>query len=429
MRRLIGATVAAIVVSLAVGASAATAAPPTADPQAAADFGAGWLSRELTPQGFVASPTDDSKPDYVNTANAVVAFAAAGVARRQAEAALAYLEANVEQAIQSQGADAPGSIAAVILAADSLGSDVRDFGGVDLVARLLATQQTSGGDAGLFGSQDPTFDGAFRQGLSLLALDAAGEANAAGTEWLVDQQCSEGGWMAYRAETTTPCPPPSPETFTGPDSNSTAVALSALLAHDADPTADALGFLEETQGTDGGWAYIPASAQPSDPNSTALVIQALLAAGVDPAGDARFQQSGGDAFERLLSFQLGCEAGEDAGAFFFPAPGSEPAANVLATVQAVPAAAGETLPLGASQLSEEQPSVPCAAPGPRAEPRSPVPAAPSGSVAGSTSGADTARDTLPATGPSSAGDLGVAALVLLFAGVVVVWVTRQAQLR
>ena len=44
------------------------------------------------------------------------------------------------------------------------------FGGTNLVARLLATQRTTGTDAGLFGAQDPTFDGAYRQGLALAAL-------------------------------------------------------------------------------------------------------------------------------------------------------------------------------------------------------------------------------------------------------------------
>ena len=45
-----------------------------------------------------------------------------------------------------------------------MGRNPRTFGGTNLVARLEATVQPSG----LFGVQDATFDGAFRQGLSLL---------------------------------------------------------------------------------------------------------------------------------------------------------------------------------------------------------------------------------------------------------------------
>ena len=414
--------VVAAAAALAIGVSPALAEPPTDDPDAAADFGAGWLSREVTAEGFVPSPTDASQPDYTNTANAVLAFAAAGVAANQAEAALDYLEAHLDEAVQVGGADAPGPLATLILAVDALGDDPRNFAGEDLVQRLLDTQQTEGNDAGLFGSQDPTFDGAFRQGLSLMALASVGVSNDAAVQWLVEQQCGDGGWTAYRADTAVPCPPRSPSTFTGPDSNSTAAALRGLAGNLAEPVQRAVAFLESTQGTDGGWAYIPAPEQESDPNSTALVIQALIAADIDPAADARFDETDGDPFTRLLSFQLGCEAAEDAGAFFFPLSGSEPTPNVLATVQAVPAAAGEAFPIDDAQLTTDQPSVPCAFPGPRAEPRSPVPTAPA------TQGGETARDTIPATGPatSTTGDLVGAAIVLLLAGVLIRTVVRPA---
>ena len=419
-RRIVAGAAAAA--ALVLGVSPALAEPPTGDPAFAADAGAGWLSRELTAEGFIPSPTDASQPDYANTANAVLAFAAAGVAKNQAEAALGYLEAHVDEAVQVGGADAPGSLATPILAVDALGGDPRSFGGEDLVERLLATQQTEGDDAGLFGSQDPSFDGVYRQGLSLMALAAVGVDNDAAAQWLVEQQCDDGGWTAYRADTTVPCPPPSPSTFTGPDSNSTAVALSGLEAAGAEPTEDAVAFLEATQSTDGGWAYIPADDQQSDPNSTALVIQALVAVGVDPAADPRFDAQAGDPITRLLSFQLGCEAAEDAGAFFFPIAGSDPAPNVLATVQAVPAAAGEAFPLDSPSLTTEQPSVPCRPPGPHAEPRSPVPAATDAQ------GADVARDLLPATGPapSTTGELVGAAVVLLLAGLLVSAVVRPS---
>lgn len=433
IRRFFAAAAAAgtLLIGSGTALAPAFAAPPTTDPATAADFAAHWLVKELTPEGFVPSQTDASQPDYGNTAYAVLALASAGLAHDQAASALDYLAAHLDEAVQSGGADAPGALATLILAVDAFGSDPRNFGGSDLVARLLATQRTAGADAGLFGTQDPQFDGAYRQGLALMALAAAGVDNDLGEQWLAEQQCAGGGWTAYRADPAVPCTPTDPATFTGPDSNSTAVALSGLSAAGvAAPAAGAVGFLESTQGTDGGWAYMPAPDQASDPNSTALVIQALLAAGADPVADTRFDESGGDPMTRLLSFQLGCDAGEDAGAFFFPSPGTEPTANVLATVQAAPAAALESFPLDVPPMSTDQPPAPCPTSGPGTQPTSPgAPAAPGAPAVAE--GDEVARDTLPATGPepSSTGDLLGAAFVLIVAGLLVRSVVKPAAKR
>jgi hypothetical protein len=67
------------------------------------------------------------------------------------------------------------------------------------------------------------------------------------------------------------------------DSNSTAIALMALIAVGVD-TADTKGlvYLRTQQVDDGGFVYSTAWGSTSDPDSDSLVLQALLAAGVDP---------------------------------------------------------------------------------------------------------------------------------------------------
>lgn len=50
----------------------------------------------------------------------------------------------------------------------------------------------------LHGSGDPTYDGAFRQGLALLALASVNNDDPDGEAWLTDQQCDTGSWVAYQ---------------------------------------------------------------------------------------------------------------------------------------------------------------------------------------------------------------------------------------
>jgi hypothetical protein len=86
------------------------------------------------------------------------------------------------------------------------------------------------------------------------------------------------------------------------------------------------------------------------------VIQTLLDEGQDP-GSASWAVSGSTPYSALASFQLGCSApAANRGAFFYPGS-TKP--SVIATVQAVPAAAGKTLPVSASLLSLANPTVTC----------------------------------------------------------------------
>jgi len=184
-RLLASALICVGVVAAAAPAAAATphvaphsAAPTPLEHARSGEQGAAWLASRLTPGGYLPSQTTPGQADIVATANTVLALASAGDLTT-ANRVLVYLEGHVDQYVVTSGADGPGQLSLLILDAHALGVDPHSFGGTDLVARLLATQRTSGPDAGLFGAQDPTFDGAYRQGLSLSALAAEAHSELA----------------------------------------------------------------------------------------------------------------------------------------------------------------------------------------------------------------------------------------------------------
>lgn len=130
-------------------------------------------------------------------------------------------------------------------------------------------------DAGLFGSQDPTYDGVYRQSYALLGLAATGtRAPRVSIEWLRSQQCADGSFVAYRADIAEPCPVPDPVAYTGPDTNSTSLAALALLEHgEARAARRAIDWLTRIQLPGGGWGYVEDS--PADSTSTALSLEAI----------------------------------------------------------------------------------------------------------------------------------------------------------
>jgi hypothetical protein len=217
-----------------------------------------------------------------------------------------------------------GQAANLVMAAIAGGRNPRHFAGEDLVAALTAPPPTpvAGSVAGIFG------DDLFDHGLVLIALVAAGETVPdAALDPIRAAQAENGGW-AYDG-TTDP---------DAADSNTTALIIQALVAtgHSDDPMVDrALSFLHTLQAPDGsGFAYQAGDPLQTDANSTALVVQALVAAGEDLTFP-----DWGDAMAALLRFQTS-EGG-------FRYLGGDTAANLFATVQAMPAVAGLPLPVAA----------------------------------------------------------------------------------
>ncbi|MFY1676705.1 prenyltransferase/squalene oxidase repeat-containing protein [Streptomyces sp. WMMC905] len=99
--------------------------------------GAAHLLEETAEEGVLMSALGgaEPRPDYGNTADAVVALAAQGGAALAEEPLRRLREDGPDWAAES----GPAAWAQLILAAHAAGGDPRDFGGVDLVARLNAT--------------------------------------------------------------------------------------------------------------------------------------------------------------------------------------------------------------------------------------------------------------------------------------------------
>lgn len=208
--------------------------------------------------------------------------------------------------------------------------------------------------AGLYGKGDPTYDGVWRQGLSLLALHTQGVTPAdSAISWLTGQQCADGGFPSYNPNPAKACAP------AAEDSNATSAAVQALVAlggHDA-AVGKAVAWFRTVQNKDGGWSYNPGT--PSDGNSTGLVVSALAAAKTDPATVAKGGRTGLDG---LHSFQLGCTAAKaDRGGFAYqPDKSGKLAADGLASAQAALAAGSGFLPVAApGQVTAAPTAVAC----------------------------------------------------------------------
>ncbi|HXF64028.1 MAG TPA: prenyltransferase/squalene oxidase repeat-containing protein [Caldilineaceae bacterium] len=162
----------------------------------------------------------------------------------------------------------------------------------------------------------------------ILGTLALGEpAPAESVSYLLDLALPEGGWEWSPGW--------------GRDTNSTALAIQALIAAGEPVTASAvmsgLAYLKSAQLEGGGFSYDPAAdwGNVADANSTAYVLQALAAAGMDPRG-GEWRANGAGPVDFLLSVQSAD------GGFVWQA--GQPV-NLSATVQAIPALLGRAYPL------------------------------------------------------------------------------------
>lgn len=216
-----------------------------------------------------------------------------------------------------QSAAAAGKLALGIAAADQ---DPRSFGGVDLVARLHAVYVPA---TGAFGVN--TMD----QSWAMLGLAASGApVPAAAVQRLASQANADGGW-GWAAGVAS-------------DVDSTALAVQALRAAGAAPTAPAivaaLDYLHSVQQTNDNGGFAASPAQPwgvdSNTNSTVFAVQGILAAGQDPLS-ATWSITHTTPITFLLGQQL------PSGAFVYVAP----PADLFATQQVAPGLMGKPFPL------------------------------------------------------------------------------------
>jgi hypothetical protein len=259
----------------------------------AANEGAGWLANHMVKTTVAGSPAgyevySGTTPDLGITADTALAMEATGQTA-QLPRILTYLEHNISAYVDIPASrttrayvDA-GHVALLILVSKATGTEAQ-FATASLLSELRSLQQTSGPDTGLFGLNDPTYDGVFRTALSLQALAAEGASSSTpavqtGLRWMLAQQCSSGGFTPDVA--VNPCNG-SPSNYQGPDTNTTAQALLALAAtHQpriaGSPAAKAVAWLASLESSAATFPFYPGSKP--DSNSTAIVSVALTAAG------------------------------------------------------------------------------------------------------------------------------------------------------
>ncbi|MFG3287097.1 prenyltransferase/squalene oxidase repeat-containing protein [Streptomyces sp. NPDC048111] len=214
------------------------------------------------------------------------------------------------------------------------------LGGTAPAAFADGTPSPAAVPPGLYGAKDPTYDGVFRQSLAFLAQQKADVRPAdQAVAWLTGQQCADGAFMSFRADTGKACD------AAKLDTNATSAAVQALgaLGGHSDAVKKGIGWLKSVQQDDGGWPYTPGMGG-SDANSTAIVIGALAAAGEKPA-DVKSAKAGKTPFDALLTFALPCDDPAGAGAFAFqPDPKTQKLyANADATAAAVTGSLGKGL--------------------------------------------------------------------------------------
>lgn len=274
-----------------------------------------WLRTQQQPDGGFASQSGDSEPGI--TADAALAFAAAGIDPDLVAAGgpsiIDYL-----RTVAGDYADTPVGAAKLTLVAVASGVDPRDFGGIDLLARLTAHFDTA---TGLF---DPQI---VNHAFAVMALAAARQpVPAAAVNALIDAQAIDGGWSSLPEQGSRRS-----------DSRATALAIQALVAageRGSTAVDRGIGYLLAAQTDDGSFvaqvgAQVPAVG---DATSSAFAIQAMLAAGERATLDT--VAAGMAALERLQN---------DSGAL--RAWADEPGDNLPVTAQAVPALALQPLPV------------------------------------------------------------------------------------
>ncbi len=315
LRRAVLTTSAATLLGLSAMAPLSAASPTPAQRAAS------WLVSQA-PNGVFGSPPAIS---VAQTASFALAVGTNPSARRTALKGLRSMWVNAPSLANSVSND-PGALALWIMVAHAYGVNPRHFSSVDLVAKLLATLQgSSSATPGLFGSADPTYDGTYRQGLSLVALKAAGVgAPSSAVRWLTQQRCPNGGFSSDVA--VNPCSG-RPADYQGADLNATALGIAGLKAAGVSNALATTTFVKANQHRDGGWGFFP--GDPSDPSSTGLMLAALHS--LSSPTFATLVTKGQNS---MKSFQLG------SGGFAYPGSNT---ADVLSSIQGLIGLQGKTL--------------------------------------------------------------------------------------
>lgn len=287
-----------------VGALGLSTAPAVlAEPHhaPAADASARWLAEEIQPDGSLPGPFGTT-PDWGLTIDALIALEATGAAPSAARTIRQAVADNVAayNSYAGWGGDPDvrigGATAKILYAAVISGADPTDFGGFDMRAETLGLIQGPEGGAheGRISDRDTGTDNSntFGQSLGVMGLARSGGVPQEAVDFLVRQQCSEGGFRLSPDQFGTPGATCDDAENPVLDPDSTGMAVQALLAAadvGAEGAAQAaeLGadWLEDVQRQDGSFGGSGPTAA-SNTNSTGLAAQALAATERDEAADA-----------------------------------------------------------------------------------------------------------------------------------------------
>ncbi|MFI8420420.1 hypothetical protein [Streptomyces sp. NPDC085479] len=284
-----GTFLAAVLIASGTGAVAAPQPAAAAD---AARWQAGELDAGAIPAMFAGS-------DWGLTIDTLVALKATGVDEEAADAIVATLKTHVRDYNSNDawggkpGHRVSGATAKLLYAAVVAGEDPTKFGEFDL--RQETVDLIAGPSAGLENGRlkDKIVEGSetantFGQSLAVLGLARSGDVPQNTVDFLIDQQCSAGGFRlypyAFGSDTVTgDCDAQGAEAVLDPDS--TAMAVQALLAaadDGAEGAAEAAekggAWLATIQNPDGSLNGSGPTDFPNS-NSTGLGGQALAATG------------------------------------------------------------------------------------------------------------------------------------------------------
>lgn len=217
---------------------------------------ADWLEAQQRPSGgFAASAERD--PGVEMTSWAMLGLAAAGRnpldVVKGGKSPVDFLRRHLGEVEDA------GDVARTILALSAAGADPRDFGGENLVARLLAQRRESGSYQGWPATS----------AYAVLALRAAGaeDATPKTVAWLRQVQGEEGGWGNEPKQQST-------AEITG--------AVLQVLSPGSKAGDRALAYLRKAKRPNGGFA--PGKNLSANAQATSWASQGLLAAGKDPVG-------------------------------------------------------------------------------------------------------------------------------------------------
>lgn len=375
-------------VALLLSTIGAGLAAPTEDPTEAA---AGWLTTQLADgERVTVQFGEDVFDSHGPTADVLIALAAAGVASGTiADIAAWFDQESTVAAYTGDGADEvyAGATGKLLVVVATIDGDPNDFGDRDLVAQLVGLRQPDGrfSDTSAFGD----FSSTLTQAFAVLGLHrtAPGELAPEDIQFLLDQQCDDGGFRFS---------PDAEDCVSNVDTTGMVVQALAAVGGQGDAVADAIAWLLDTQEDNGGFA---GGDEPANANSTALAALALELGGEE---DAVFEAR---AF--ILSLQRSCDEEEPGAIQSMP---DSPGDLVLATSQSVWGLAGVSLAeVSAAGASADVPLLACPAADPAPEP----------TEESTEDFGEPEEDTLPATGTEGI-LLALLALALVGVGATVV---------